>query len=214
VSWRLIVNKNPLQSGEVPLNQVSVDSFASRWEARTKAVERAHFERCRKFRQFHLWLGGAAVTASTLFSVLTTLDGTVDGSHPDFKLMVEVFTGVLAICSPVLTSLVSFLRFEERSNQHHNAAARFSALKRRLQVFLWFECTTACNRAEARTILHEVRKEWDALTLEAPALYKHDWSEIHDLDLENAAARQSAAGSYASPDPFGSAHQRTGDASR
>jgi hypothetical protein len=52
---------------------------------------------------------------------------------------------VLTILAPVLTALVSFLRFDEKASMHHNAAARFASMKRRLHIMI-SECSTGCVR--------------------------------------------------------------------
>src|SRR5690349_22378281 len=83
------------------LNKVSV--FASKWEARTRAVEKAHFLRCRCFRLYHLCLGGIAITLSSLLSVMTTVKPEILGAA--YK-PTEAF---LAILAPVFTGLVAFL---------------------------------------------------------------------------------------------------------
>jgi hypothetical protein len=77
---------------------------------------------------------------------------------------------VLTILAPVLTALVSFLRFDEKASMHHNAAARFASMKRRLDIMKW-ECSTGCDQKKVKAELEKICEKWDALTLQAPALY-------------------------------------------
>jgi hypothetical protein len=83
---------------------------------------------------------------------------------------------VLAIVVPALTALVSFLRFDDRSNMHHHAAAKFASLKRQLQILL-VGCIDNHDFAKAENVISRIRGEWDQLTLQSPALYKRDLSE-------------------------------------
>ncbi len=90
-----------------------------------------------------------------------------------------MFVGALSILTPILSAAITFLRYQERSTTHHDAATRFSALKRALELEAANFKSSADGSAKS---LAEVRDKWDQLTLDAPALYKMDWSEIAEFD--------------------------------
>jgi hypothetical protein len=84
---------------------------------------------------------------------------------------------LLSVVAPVLTGLVSFLRLDEKSTLHHNAAARFASMKRELDVMI-ANCTTGCDIDRVRRELRIICEKWDALTTQAPALYASEWARI------------------------------------
>jgi hypothetical protein len=86
---------------------------------------------------------------------------------------------LLTILAPVLTALVAFLRFDEKSNMHHDAAARFASMKRRLHI-MKSECSTGCDATAVKAELEKICWKWDALTLQAPALYLKEVTFIRD----------------------------------
>jgi hypothetical protein len=101
---------------------------------------------------------------------------------------------LLSVVVPVLTALVAFLRFDERSAMHHGAAAKFAALKRKLQIH-YTECISKGCSADNLETLSEVCKIWNELTAQSPALYKSDWPEIelYDEYLRNLRAEAEAS---------------------
>ena len=145
------------------------------WCSRTRAVERAHFRRSVRFRAIATAVGGTTILLSSLLGVLVHLH--VD-SHDNSAHTVEL---VLSVIVPILTALVAFLKFEERSALHHTAAAKFAALKRKLQIH-HSQCISYGCSADHVMALREVCKLWDDLTIHSPPLYKSDWPEIASYD--------------------------------
>jgi len=58
-------------------------------------------------------------------------------------------------CITILTALVSFLRFDEKASMHHNAAARFASMKRRLHIMI-SECSTGCDQKKVKADLEKI----------------------------------------------------------
>jgi hypothetical protein len=133
-------------------------------------------------------LGCATIVLSSLLGVLAH-EPTRDPSSYLHK--IELFLSVIV---PVLTALVAFLRFDERSAMHHNAAAKFAALKRKLQIH-YTECISKGCSADNLETLTEVCKVWNELTVQSPALYKSDWPEIELYDAYLRRLRAEAEGS-------------------
>ena len=50
--------------------RTALDATARHWYARTNAVEHAHFERCAKFRKWHLWLGCITISCTAVLGVI------------------------------------------------------------------------------------------------------------------------------------------------
>ena len=149
-----------------------LDHVIQKWEIRAGAVERAHFRRCALFRKFHLELGGAAVAVTTLLGVSTQLP-------QDRWNLCKIFTILLTVVAPVLTGLVSFLRFDEKSTLHHNAAGKFAAMKRKLQLMHVEGGSAQYDMNKARRDLFQLCEKWDTLTNQAPALYEKDAEQLN-----------------------------------
>ena len=160
-----------------------LNAVTRHWYDRTRIVEKAHFTRCALFRRRHVALGCVTIVCTSLLGVLSNLS-------PDHGLLsVQVFgldvandsKVLLTILAPVLTALVSFLRFDEKSGMHHNAAARFASMKRRLHIII-AGCSAGCDQDMVKAELEKICEKWDALTLQAPALYLKEASFIRDSD--------------------------------
>ncbi len=160
-----------------------LNAVTRHWYDRTRIVEKAHFTRCALFRRRHVALGCVTIVCTSLLGVLSNLS-------PDHGLLRMQIFGLnvandskvlLTILAPVLTALVSFLRFDEKSSMHHNAAARFASMKRRLHILI-AGCSAGCDQNMVKAELEKICEKWDALTLQAPALYLKEASFIRDSD--------------------------------
>lgn len=156
-------------------------NLVKRWWARTETVEQAHFKASIKYRRRHYIFGGLLISVTTSASILQNTDYSW---LPNGNLL-----QVLGLISPLLAALVTFLEYPKRSSQHHDAAARFSELKRSLQM-------QAANYDESSPekiseTMNDIKCRWDQLTLDAPALNKTDWSEIADMDVRVERAAES-----------------------
>jgi hypothetical protein len=167
-----------------------LNAVTRHWYDRTRTVEKAHFTRCTLFRRRHVALGCVTIVCTSLLGVLSNLS-------PDHGLLrLQIFgldvgkdsKVLLTILAPVLTALVSFLRFDEKSSMHHNAAARFASMKRRLHIII-AGCSAGCDQNMVRAELEKICEKWDALTLQAPALYLKEASFIRDFDEGNGKHR-------------------------
>jgi hypothetical protein len=160
-----------------------LNAVTRHWYGRTRIVEKAHFTRCALFRRRHVALGCVTIVCTSLLGVLSNLS-------PDHGLLrVQIFGLYVAndlkvlftILAPVLTALVAFLRFDEKSSMHHNAAARFASMKRKLHILI-AGCSAGCDKNMVKAEMEKICEKWDALTLQAPALYLKEASFIRDPD--------------------------------
>jgi hypothetical protein len=175
-------DSQPAQTGLKEL-----DNVAWKWHVRTKVVEKAHFTRCVRFRKSHVALGCVTIVCTSLLGVLANFhfnDNKISWMNANLSAGIEVSITVLTVIAPVLTGLVSFLRFDEKSTLHHNAAARFASMKRRLQVMM-SECSSGCDRNQVIRELKNICEKWDALTLQAPALYKQEWNMAEEEEKQH-----------------------------
>jgi hypothetical protein len=159
-----------------PPHYADLIALTGAWCSRTRAVERAHFRRSVKFRSQHIILGSITIVLSSLLGVLTH-DPVRDSASSLYKIGL-----LLSVIVPVLTALVAFLRFDERSAMHQNSAAKFAALKRKLQMHYTERLSNGHGDDNVQTTLSEVCRLWDELTIQSPALYKSDWPEIASYD--------------------------------
>jgi hypothetical protein len=148
-----------------------LDRIIQKWEIRAGAVERAHFRRCALFRNFHLQLGASAVLVTSLLGVSAQLPR--DHWH-----ICATVTAIFTILAPVLTGLVSFLRFDEKSSLHHSAGGKFAAMKRKLQLMHVAASSVEYDIQRAKRELFQLCEKWDTLTNQAPALYEKDARQL------------------------------------
>jgi hypothetical protein len=170
------------QASTQPSTRTEFDAVARHWYVRTDAVEGAHFTRCARFRNRHLWLGCITISCTALLGVLAnhqTAGLGIDSLH-------HYLLPLLTVIAPILAGLVSFLRLDEKSTLHHNAAGRFASMKRRLDIMI-SECTTERDLDEVRHQLRDICEKWDALTAQAPALYRAEWKGIDRQIKKNEA---------------------------
>lgn len=71
---------------------------------------------------------------------------------------------------------------------HHNAAARFASMKRRLHILI-AGCNAGRDQNMVKAELEKICEKWDALTLQAPALYLNEASFIRDSDEASGGHR-------------------------
>jgi len=163
---------------QTPSASYSEVDLLKSWCARTRVVEKAHFRRCAAFRRNHYILGGVLIGASALTSALTALVEEGNSLFEEYALAIFLARLVLALFVPVCAALATFLSYEARSARHHDAAARFAALKRRMSRALVI-AEIDRDTKHARDELEAVAQDWDRLTHDAPALYRKRWeSEI------------------------------------
>lgn len=156
----------------------STYELVHRWHVRTSAIEAAHFKRCAQLRQRHWVFGITLIVTSSLLGAVANFKGDSHVLPPE---LIRELSIILSMFVPVWSAVVTFLGYNERSSKHHDAAARFAALKRQLQI-AQANCESSKLCDQVPIILEEVRKRWDELTLGAPELTKKEWPEIQAGD--------------------------------
>lgn len=156
------------------------------WFARTRAIEKAHFCACVRFRKRHYVWGGLLMGTAALASALTGMaeSGGQEWLQEGFPKFVRI---LLAIFVPVIAAMVTFLNYQVRSKDHHHAAAKFAALKRVLSVEISRRETlgTEHKTEKTYTTLQDVCKKWDELTENSPALYTNEWeADVRQYEKE------------------------------
>ena len=147
------------------------------WYVRTKAVEKAHFCCSVKFRRRHLYWGMVLIVLSTFLGIITNIkEDSQSTIQSTIKPYVDVIKPGLTVIVPVLSALVTFLKYDERVTKHHNAAAKFSSLKRSLQLELVNYNKTKINE-DFLSRIKSLKDAWDQLTADCPAIYKKEWSD-------------------------------------
>jgi hypothetical protein len=137
------------------------DELVLAWLHRARESQWAHYEMANMLaRRSHL-LGVPVI-------VITSFVGTsVFASIASQAISVEakIIVGALSVIAAVLSSLQTFFKFSERAERHKSFAARFSSVRRELEVL--HASKGGSERAEYVTVL---REKLDRLAEEAPSI--------------------------------------------
>ena len=108
-----------------------IRNIAEKQRIRTHRKARAHFLSSKLNRKRHVQLGVPVVITSTI--VATTIFSTLSS---DSEIKWKIITGFLSITAAVLASLQTFYKHSELAERHRIAGAEYSALNRRLELFM------------------------------------------------------------------------------
>lgn len=115
----------------------------SRWLKRSRESQLSHHLMAEKLSGRHTLLGGVIVVV-TVLSGATTIAADLG---PSGKTALGLFT----LFAALLTSLQTFLKFEEAANQHRLAGAEYGKVRRKLELAKTLpedQCDTRLKEAE------------------------------------------------------------------
>jgi hypothetical protein len=128
---------------------------ASRLAEDSLWAEKQHFAMATVCRRLHLCLGiPSAIMAGV--AGISALQ-----SRP-------TLAAILAICSAVITSLLTFLEPAELGSRHHQAGVSYSALRGKLRRFRLIDLASSIQFDEARKILDALASEKSGLMKTSP----------------------------------------------
>ncbi|MGG7567595.1 SLATT domain-containing protein [Rhodovulum sp. DZ06] len=164
------------------------------WHARTRAIEKSHFRACVRYRRKKYLWGGAMIALTTLSAALTGMVEANGAANPWLTGAAMDFTRIaLAMAAPV-AAVLTFLGFQTRSTEHHHAAARYAAIKRRISITVSRrENVDAEDQAQGYDIFERVCAEWDQATADSPPLYRQDWHDVRLYEREIGLSRPGEA---------------------
>ena len=128
------------------------------WKFRLNKAQIGHYISTERYLRGHYILGVPLVAASAFVSAALFLD--LNQASQLLKSMVII----LSLSTTTLASLQTFLRFGEKSELHRAKAARYGAVRRRVELFLAQDHVAA----ETQSFLLEVQAEWNHIAADAP----------------------------------------------
>lgn len=135
------------------------------WLIHARKSWKKHEEAARQLEAQYRYVGIAslilsAVVGASIFSSLEIA----------FEPWGRLIAGVLSIVASVLTSLITFQRYEERTEKHRAASVMYKAVLRKLEEF-HEELHTEPNRVIADPeLVHQIRDELDNLEKLTPVV--------------------------------------------
>ncbi len=129
------------------------------WIRRSRESQMAHYEMANIFARRDKWLGVPVIliTSAVGTSVFASLAAST--VEPWQKIVI----GMLSVFAAVLSSLQTFFRYSELSEKHKMAAARFGAVRRKLETIF------AGHTEESEShYIGTLREELDKLAAESP----------------------------------------------
>jgi len=152
--------KPPVEQGVSDDKRALMDN----WKGVTAMIYKMHYKSADKARRIHYALNSVVI-------VLTTLTG----STLLIKYVTDV-TGyeavplILAFAATLMSTVQTFLNFGGRAEAHKETGARFAALNKEINHIIAF--ADEMDSADLDRRLTEFRKNWDALSLEAPTVFQ------------------------------------------
>lgn len=135
-----------------------------RWLKRARESQFAHYEAASRLKRMNYWFGVPVVAITSIVgtSVFSSTSAT-EGLENSTRLML----GAISVIAAVLASLQTFLNFSERAEKHRITAARYGAVRRRLEVLL-----VRCANSVSQDEMEQVQKDIDGLAADAPNISK------------------------------------------
>jgi hypothetical protein len=134
-----------------------------KWHERLRLCSRAHFVASDRYTRLHYVFGLlAAVLSAAIGCLVLASPGKVN-----LSVLAAPVVGLISFLAAGLTSVQTFLRFIERSEQHRIAATKYSALKREAEELITFFPEGENNQREC---VKAIRERWDEITNEAPSI--------------------------------------------
>lgn len=129
------------------------------WLRRARESQMAHYEMANILSGRDRWMGVPVILITTIIGTSVFVSLTAVAIAPAAKITV----GLLSVLAAVLSGLQTFFKFSERSEKHRATAARFGAIRRKLEV-IYAEDTAS----EEKHYLHTLREELDHLAEDSP----------------------------------------------
>ncbi len=132
---------------------------------------RAHYLASDKYKGHGVMLGVPVVILSAIVgtSIFGTLQSNVDIGW-------RIVTGLISVVATVLSSLQTFLNYANRSERHAAAAARYSAIRRALEIAsIKYGSNIGGAAASGIEDLERVTKQLDAATEASPPIPDACW---------------------------------------
>jgi hypothetical protein len=173
------------------LSAIDGRSLLERWLKRAREGLFQHYAASERYNSLNLWLGVPVI-------VLTTLVGTAvfASLQKQVEPKIQIGVGLISVAAAVLSGLQTFLQFSERAERHRVTGARYSAIRREIELML--AVSNASDPIDAGK-LEALLKKIDELGNEAPSISAHIWrlaeKKIAEADKDAAPRAAVSVGS-------------------
>ncbi len=169
----------------------SPQSLLQDWHKRVRDAQHAHNEAAKRFEAYHRWLGIPVVVFSTI------VGGTVFAlMQKEAETMLKVLLSMISIIAAVLSGIQTFLGYSDQAATHQDRAARYGALRRRIEQYLTVPDTLNAN---PDLILDSIRRKLGRLSLMGPTVPPDIWKATMEgsrrLDQKSGEPRPPIAAS-------------------
>jgi hypothetical protein len=141
---------------ELPLDE---EALLSKWMRRAREAQTSHYDMADRLNRFHRRLGVLVILITTLIGTSAFLSLVAAAFDPSLRVIV----GLTSVTAAVLAALQTFFRYAEDAERHRTAAARYGAVRRKLEAVY-------AGDADARDghYLRALRDELDRLAIDSP----------------------------------------------
>ncbi len=128
------------------------------WIRRARESQLAHYAMADKLSKREHWLGVPVIAITAIVGTTVFASIAAEAISPIAKIAV----GMFSVLATLLSSLQTFFKFSERAEKHRAAGARFSSVRRKLEVV--YAQQSAENE---RNYIATLREELDRLAEES-----------------------------------------------
>lgn len=151
-----------------------ITQLLTQWRIRAQYAQYCHFAAANYLRKLHYYLGIPSIFLSTLVgtSIFATLEH--QGNN-----MMRIVVGLVSVLTAGLSTMQTFLRFEERAERHRTAGTQYGKLGRIMEQF--YLLYHAYDIAELHRLITEIREQLDDLDKNSPEIPQHIWNKRSEL---------------------------------
>ena len=130
------------------------------WYNRITIFHHAHYLCSKKYKQRHYTLGLPSVSLAAISgtAIFASLESSEDA-------LWKIIAGALALTAAILSALVTFLSYKERSDAHHKAGALYGNLRADIEYFAKFG-----EEAKEADFWKTIITKWNKYDTECPLI--------------------------------------------
>lgn len=142
------------------------EDLLRRWLMRARMSQNSHYRAAIRLEREGRLLGVPAAVLSTI--VGTTVFAALQKS---IEIRIQIAIGLISVLAAVLTALQTFLAPGEKAARHRSAAARYGAIRRRIELLL------ASGVSSSDSGIERIREILDSVAESAPEIPQSVWSQ-------------------------------------
>ena len=148
---------------------------AFRIEEDTEHSAKGHYNAASRWGRYHLWIG----LPSAVFAAIA--GGTAFNNMPELA-------GTLAILSTALTTILTFLKPSEHSENHKAVAGQYLSVRNPARIFREIEMESSDDMVFHKKRLIELARNRDELNHASPAIARRDY-ELAKKDIDDGLSQ-------------------------